>query len=299
MRRVAAVAVAVTVAVVLPACSQEPPAVEQSAAVQEAVAEPEDPPQDEAPPAEAAAPVEAAQAEPVEAAQAEPDGGLDLDDAARRYFEAFATDRADGMAPMLDAAAEGSPAAVYAQVQIAYAAALEQEGWPRDPSSLSVIDGGVELCSDDGMGVTACTRFEALQLEGSHLVSFAVDGVDITGRLASAAPPVEQGGTSVALLGAYHSVQSDSLIVALDVSNGGDELVHLNAYTAEYLTSAGRQVTAADALSPMDLRAGASAYAMLIFPAQGVGGTVYLTGYGPDFLEDFEWEFPLVALDEG
>lgn len=297
MRRVAgvAVAVAVAVAVGVSACSQAPSATEDAAAEPELASDADVPPADEAPPAETAPQVEA-EADEAEAAGAEPDGGGGLDDAARQYFEAFATERADGMAPMLAAAAEGSPAAVYAQVQIAYTAALQQEGWPLDPSGFTVVDTGVELCSDDGSGATNCTRFEALQLEGSHLTSFTVDGVDIAERLASAAPPVEQGQTSVALLGAYHSVQSDSLVVALDVANGSDELVHLNAYTAEYLTTAGRQVTAADALSPLDLRPGASAYVMLIFAAEGVGGTVYLTGYGQDFVQDFEWEFPLVPI---
>ncbi len=228
----------------------------------------------------------------------EPEAEPEPQDAARRYFEAFATSRPGDMQQMLDQAVPGSPAAVYAEIQIAFASALQQEGLTPDPSRLTVTTSGIQLCTDDGAGGQDCTQFEALQTDGGKLAAFTVDGIDIAERLAAGGQTARSGETTVELVGAYHSVQADSLVVALDVRNGTDQTVQLNPYTAEYVTRDGRQVTAADAFAPLDLRSGASAYVALVFPAQGVGGTVYLTGFDDGFVEEFEWELPLTAMGD-
>ena len=234
-----------------------------------------------------------AEPEPEPEPEAEPEP--EPDEAALAYFQAFATSRSSSMAEMLDLSDEGSPAHVYAQVQIAYAAALEQQGFPSDAQVTEVIDTGVRLCDPAG-GPDACNPFEELTVSSGKLVSFTVDGVGVDDRLAAGGASANQNGVTADLLGAYHSVQSDVLIVAIDLANGGDDQTVLNGYSAEYLSEDGRQVTASDAIGPDDLRPGASTYMVLVFPSQGVGGTVFLGGYPSDFSADLEWEFALTPV---
>lgn len=278
------------------ACSEPAPPVEDVATSSDAddpsggevTEDPEPEPEPE--PEADVEPEPAPEPEPADDAEPEPE------EAARRYFEAFATYRPADMQQMLEEATAGSPAAVYAEVQIAYVSALQQEGIPAQSSRFTVTDTGVELCSDDGAGGRVCTQFETLRVDSGKLQSFTVDGVEIAERLAAGGQVAQQGEATVELVGAYHSVQADSLVVALDVRNGSDQTLNLNPYSAEYVTVDGRQVTAADAFAPIDLRPGVSAYVALAFPAQGVGGTVYLTGYGDDFSSELEWELTLSTM---
>ena len=181
------------------------------------------------------------------------DAVLEPEEAARRYFEAFATQRPGDMQQMLEEAEEGSPAAVYAAVQIALFSALQQEGWPQEPAGFTVTDTGVELCSDDGAGGRVCTQFESLRVDSGKLQSFTVNDVEIAERLADGGQVAQQGEATVELVGAYHSVQSDSLLVALDVRNDTDQTLNLNPYSAEYVTIDGRQVSTADAFAPIEV----------------------------------------------
>lgn len=236
-------------------------------------------------------------ADPGDGAEVADTGEVDGDGPVVRYLEAFVTSRASDMQAMLEVADAGSPAAVYAELQIATVSALQQEGFPQDPSRLTPTDTGFELCSGDVTQEGACNHFADLEVVDGMLRSFTVDDVAIADRLAAGGQVAQQADTTVELIGAYHSVQADSLIVALDVTNGADTTLMLNPYTAEYVTMEGRQVTAADAFGPIDLRAGVSAYVVLAFPAQGVGGTVYLTGSADDFMTDLEWELALTPMD--
>ena len=157
---------------------------------------------------------------------------------------------------------------------------------------MRVIATGVELCGPNNSG---CTDFEELAVATGKLATFTVDGVCVDDRLLAGGLQANQNGVVVELLGAYQSVVSDDLIVALDVTNDSDETVILNGWSAEYLTAESRQATASDAIGPDELRSGASAYLALVFPTQGLGGTVNLTGYDADFTVDLEWELMLTA----
>ena len=240
---------------------------------------------------------EEAAAEPDPTPESEPEAEPEpaAHEAALAYFEAFATYRSSTMAEMLERSEEGAAAFVYAQVQTAYAAALEQQGFPSDAQVFSVTDTGVRLCDPAG-GPDACTDFEELTVSSGRLISFTVDGFEVDDRLALGGVTANQNGVTAELLGAYHSVQSDVLIVAIDLTNEGDDQTVLNGFSAEYLSPEGRQVTASEAVGPDDLRPGASSYMVLAFSSQGVGGTVFLGGYPSDFSADLEWEFALIPL---
>ena len=144
----------------------------------------------------------------------------------------------------------------------------------------------------DAMGFEPeCTQFTSLTVTDGKLANFAVNATPIDDRLAAPGAATQSGGATVTLLGAYESVQADSLIVVLDIANSTEPL-NLNVYSAEYITSDGRQVTVGDAVGPIQLRAGASASVVLSFPSQTIGGTVYLTGSDQDY-NPIEWVVPL------
>jgi hypothetical protein len=297
-------AVALVVSLILAtACADTPPVTEADGdssvagdglAVEESDASEEQPVSEDQPDeaeaeTEADPPTEEAEPE-TESEQPEPE------ESALAYFEAFATSRPSEMAEMLDHALEGSPAWTYARVQTAFMAAQQQEGWTIDPQRLRVIDTGVELCSTDLDGSRSCFDFEEMTVSDGKLVTFTADGTSIDDRLYAGATTATERDVSVELLGAYHSVQADSLLVAIDISNQSSESIDLDLFGATYVTPEGRQVTASEAVGPYELRPGASSFAGVMFPAQAVGGTVYLTGWDGNF-EDLEWELPLRDID--
>jgi hypothetical protein len=273
-------------------CSGTPPVTEEDAAPAAAEREPEEVEEPEPAPE----PEPEAEAEPETEPEPEPEE-LGPDEAALAYFEAFATSRPSEMATMVDHALESSPAWVYARVQTAFMAAQQQEGWgPFDAQRLRVTDTGVELCQTGPDGRRSCMDFENLTVTDGKLATFTIAGTAIEDRLFAGGTTATDGDVVVELIGAYHSVQADSLVVVVDITNGSSQPVDLNLYSAEYLTPDSRQVSAEEAVGPFDLRPGASGYAALMFPAQGVGGAVYITGWDDDY-DELEWELALGELD--
>lgn len=227
-----------------------------------------------------------------DAASDGPDGEPDAPQAAMAYFEALVTGTPDEMAAMHEHAAEGSPADVYAELQIAGAAAQQQEGMPLPPMALEIIDDGVERCPETpGMG--ECFAFTNLTVSDGKLVTFDAGGERIDDRLAAGGEVATDGPVTVELTAAYHSVESDGLNIALELSNDGDAPVNTDLYSAEYVTSDNRQVSVQNGLGPTTLRPGVSARAILAFPDQGVGGTLYLTGSSEDYMTGYEWTLEL------
>ena len=297
MRRNLLLASAIAIATTLAACNgdadTEPSEPEAAAVDEPAETEPDQPGDADEP--------EQTEQEPEPADPEEPDGDTsqqDVADAARGYFDAFATYRPAAMQPMLDHAAEGSAAHTYAAVQIANIDALADQGLTSEPATATYLDGGaVEMCHATDDGSRSCSVMADITVDGELLSTFTVDGAPIDQRLATGGATASDGNVTVTLLGAYHSVQADTLVVALDIHNGADDVTNLNIYTAEYINDAGRQVTASDAVGPIELRSGAASYATIYFPAQGVGGTFYLEGYSEDFSRDYEWDLKLTPLN--
>ena len=299
MRRSTMLASAIAIATTLAACNgtepdTEPGEIEAAADDEPAEVEPDQPEETEEPAEQEPEPAEPDDIE-------EPDDEADqqdVADATRGYFDAFATYQPAGMQTMLDHATEGSAAYTYAAVQIANVAALGDPGFSSDPGTATYLDDGdVEMCNVGDDGSRSCSVMGDITLDGGLLSAFTVDGAPIDDRLATGGETTSEGNVAVTLLGAYHSVQADLLVVALDIHNGADDATNLNIYTAEYINDAGRQVTASDAVGPIELRSGAASYATIYFPAQGVGGTFYLEGYSEDFSRDYEWELTLTPLN--
>jgi hypothetical protein len=241
--------------------------------------------------------------EPVPAPEPEPDpepGELEPDESALAFFEEFATNTPGSLALMFDhLALEGSPAWVYARVQHGFVVTNQRQGSaPLDPQLLRVTDTGVELCQTYADGETECMLFENFQVTDGKLVTFTADGTEIDDRV-SANDTSTDGQVTAELVGAYHSVQSDKLLVVISLTNGSDASLFLDHPAAEYVTAEGQQVVVAESVGPRDLRAGAGDFVVLEFPDQGIGGTVFLGGWSrlpDDRVAELEWALQLRPL---
>jgi hypothetical protein len=224
----------------------------------------------------------------------EPEPG-EAAEAALAYFEALGESRPASLLEMVDLAAEGSPAELYARFQHAFTEARQQEGWPTETQEAYVTDEGVDLCFPPEVD-EPCWFYRDLVVRDGQLANFTVNGEPIEDRLFAGDASDETGDVVAELVAAYHTITGDVLVVILDVENGSADDVSLSIYSADYLTADNRQVSASDAVGPVELRAGSSAYVALIFPSQGIGGTAYLPGWGAGSTE-LEWEIPLEAID--
>jgi hypothetical protein len=296
MRRLTTLAATLAATLILAACGDSsPPIVETDTAADEVdEAEEESEPDETSEPADEPDDVEPVEERPEEPEEAEEP---DAPEAARAYFDAMATLQPSTMRQMLDHAVEGSPAYVYASVQVAAVEALADQGMTDDAGDATVTETGMRVCNTDIDGSRNCTDMEELTVTNGKLATFTVDGTQIDDRLAAGGATATEGATSVTLLGAYHSIQGDVLLVALDIVNEGDEPTNLNIYSAEYVNDAGRQVSAGDAIGPSELRGGAAGSAVIYIPAQSVGGTFYLDGSSDDFMTSYEWELQLTPID--
>lgn len=226
---------------------------------------------------------EAPSPEPVASSEPTVAGG----DAVEGYFRAFASGNPKDMRDMVKLSAKGTPARTYAQVQVALAAAQRAEfGSGSPPSTMEVVDGELELCNEPLGEVPQeeCFRFADFETTDGKLASFTAAGEAIDGRIAKGGQTVEAGGTVVKLLGAYHSVQADMLIVAFEAEPGG-QAISLEWYSAEYVDPDGATVAAITASGPDRLRSGRDNIGVVQFEQAPIGGTVRLPAYDNDFNE--------------
>lgn len=216
-------------------------------------------------------------------------------DAAIEYFEAFATAHPADMRRMIELSAKNSPARTYAQVQVATAVAQRAEmgGAAFPPQTLEIVDGEIELCSEPVGEVASapeCFRFSDFETTNGKLASFMAGDTPIDKRVARGGQTLRAGGTTVRLVGAYHSVQADSLIVAFE-AEPGSPLVNPSWYSMEYLEPTGDTVASTTAFGPDPLRRGRTSVGVGYFDRADVGGTVTLPAYDNDYNEltlDFE-----------
>lgn len=204
--------------------------------------------------------------------------------AARQYLEAFASGNATKMAAMLDLSEPGSAAHTYGQHQRALAEAIRAGGGLEEAQTVTVAGDSIEVCFT---GVDpSCGTFSDFQaLPTGKLTSFTVDGTAIESRLLPAAerPAIGVADVSLRVISAYRTIQSDSLIVTLDVSNQSSRQVTVATYDADYVTPDGRQAKVAEAVGLTDVQAGASTFMAVVVPAADHGGTLSVDVFTSDF----------------
>lgn len=150
---------------------------------------------------------------------------------------------------------------------------------------MEVVDGGIELCSEP-IGEVAtdpeCFTFSDFETTDGKVASFTAGGTQIDERLAKGGQTLTAGGTTVRLIGAYHSVQADYLAVAFEAQPGRPQ-VNPEWYSAEYLEPSGDTVAANTSFGPDPLRRGRNNVGVVCFDRAAVGGTVSLPAYDQNY----------------
>lgn len=217
----------------------------------------------------------------------------DVDPTVLAYFEAFATAELASLREMAEHAAEGSPAAVYADAQVAFRTIVQQIGESASSDSVIEEDDALLLCG----GSESCTRFDGFVMEDGLLSSFAVDGVGVSERLAAGGPSDVQNDITVSLVAAYRTA-SDTLMVLLNITNDADQTVAVDVFDLEYVSPDGRQIPFPEYYpwNRHNVRPGATVLAAGWVPDEDIGGTVYLPGFPEESLDRYEWAIPLVPM---
>jgi hypothetical protein len=182
-----------------------------------------------------------------------------------------------GMARMVDLAADGSLAELYAQYHIArmrYAGPA--------PSTSDVKGATVEQCGEEvnaaGGTETVCSVFSDFEVDDAgRLVTFSVDGSAIADRLRAGDPAgVTADGVTVRVVAAYLTAQGD-LAVVLDVTNGSEGVAQVDDCAATYTGPDGRQVTQLCVSLLPRVQPGATASVVYIIEQATLGGVLSIS----------------------
>lgn len=206
------------------------------------------------------------------------------------YFEAFVGNDINTMPYMLEHSREGSPAYVYAQIDLA---TLFTE--PAGEKQIDVGEDTITLTGDDGEGGKFETTFGDFEASPEGLlVRFSVDGQAIADRIADPGPSGSASGVTATLRSAYQSVTANALNIVLDVSNGTAGPFTDASYDSSYIDADDRQYAVdQQGAPPVTVQPGATAIVFLSFPRAPVGGRVVYKGYLNEFLDEVSIEVPV------
>ena len=201
--------------------------------------------------------------EPATAFEADPT--LDLADEYLGFMSEPSPRTIDGMAELT---VEGSDAHAYASFIISQVLAHVADGYDVTAWRIRGDDDGFEVCLD------TCIRYHDFEESDGLLTTFSLDDRPLDGRIVGPAEPIEVGPATVRAASSYEASSEDSLIVSFVVE--AHETVSVGVASAEYVGPGGSQQAASAAVGPFDLRSGASAHYMVLFPAADLGGTLYV-----------------------
>lgn len=200
----------------------------------------------------------------------EPEGPSEAD--VRAYFEALATYDPAVMTDAVELAAPGSNAQAYAIYLRGIAQSDRDGGYPAQPSTVTRIEDGYQVCEDAGSG-EECADYTNIQHDGDQIADFYTGGDPLSGRLSlgsGEAQPLGEAG-SATLVAAYKSI-AGAVVVVFEVSSNTDGMWAVATYTAPD----GRQANASRTSGPSDLGSGAFANYTYIFEGAEFGGQVSL-----------------------
>lgn len=216
----------------------------------------------------------------------------------RVFFKALATADPAEMKTMINDAVPGSTAAKYATVQTAYAEASVGAGTRNPPAFYSEDGDTIRTCSTSPTASTTttsvpgpkdCTVFSDFVVDKKthQLADFKADKIDIATRIVTGGAPQGVLGATITPVGAYRTVQSDSLVVIFDVT-AGNKPIDVSTYSASYITSDGRQVApdAGNSVIPATtVQPTARVRYVSVYPSADVGGhlALPLTSGSPDY----------------
>jgi hypothetical protein len=151
-------------------------------------------------------------------------------DAARSYFEAFATMDLSRVGAMLDNSVEDFPAGLYAVHQIANIRAI---GTPLG-TSMTVGDDTIVFKSTTGYAPDGAEQTETLTygnfaVQGDKLTGFNVNDTPVADSIRAGGDPVTADGVTVRIVTAYHTARGD-LFLNVDMTNGRQGVLNVSSY---------------------------------------------------------------------
>lgn len=233
--------------------------------------------------------------EPEAIPSATPTETADGEEVVKEFFQAFATGQPRKMRRMLKLASPGSPAEAYARVQHAVAEVRTSQGTAEE-SAFEVTPKGIRLCSFGE--VRECTHFVDITVDDGQVVSWANNKEPLAPRTVGTTAMGSALQTRFTVVGAFFSVQSDALIIAVDAHNRGEDTVDVAVESAEYVAKNGRQASASGADGPDEVRPGARAAYILSFAGVRPGGTLYIPVNSADFSREDEVSAELSPLGQ-
>lgn len=196
-------------------------------------------------------------------------------DAIEIYFTALSSRAVDDILVAQEASEPDSPADLYAE----YFAEATRAGFGGD-ASFREVDGGADLCSDNG-----CTEYRDFRLnDDGEIVTFSVDGQPLNERIVGGSDPATAGSVTVTRRMSYESA-GGALFIVFDIMNEGDTPVSSGGYSSTYVGSDGRQVSASGNALTNDVAPGAIATDVVVFEGADPGGTVHFIVYNEGFNE--------------
>ncbi|WP_276968281.1 hypothetical protein [Desertimonas flava] len=234
-------------------------------------------------PDETAGPESSAPATSVPAAPSEPDGSVTDDsvtddsvteepDSLSFFHGVFSADP-EQTAAAIELTQPGSPAEAYARFQNLFVTVAAEYGVEISAGSVFLTTDAVRVC----VTASECSEISDIEVADGQVVSFAVDGNQIGGRLATMGETVVAATTAFRLAVAYQTVTGEQLAAYVELASEQGDVIDLQ--TAVYVGADGSQIPVAVGrslgLDTTKLKGNQMAY--LAFPGAAPGGEIHVT----------------------
>lgn len=195
----------------------------------------------------------------------------DEDSTLEEYFDAYASADPEAMRSAAKNAAGGSLAQKYITHQSNIVEANDASGYDRYVQDAEYNDDSVSICGED----EGCGEFADLTYENGKLLSFSIDGNDISDRISlgegSIVKSKEVAGFEV--LSSYQAVEGS--LMAVVRFHAYDRPISFS-YTATYRKPSGQQIEEVNSELPSRVAADSNQVAIVIFPNSENGGNLHL-----------------------
>jgi hypothetical protein len=201
----------------------------------------------------------------------------------KNYITALATQDADKMTAMRSYTVAGQPADLYAVYQRQAALVYRDNAQSLQPETTTQTGDGYHLCHPDAPNATnSCADFTAFKVDANgKLVTFAVNGQALDGKLAAPGATTGGNGITVSMDGAYYSAQASALGITYTITNGTNNTVTAGPTATQYKDPDGIVASPTDELGNSSIPPSSKARYWVSFAGMTVGGSLNITVFPP------------------
>ncbi len=196
-----------------------------------------------------------------------------------RFFAGLAAQSEAGGTAMVAAASPGSPAELYARHLMAMRSVLGDG----TPAQVTRSSSQIRLCHTPAGPEqnVDCVVYDDVDTDDEGRISeFSIAGTAITDRIAGRGTVVTSERITVEQVSAYRSPASATLIVTIEIDNGGQGEVEVFPFAATYRPFNGGPALEADgAWGSSRVAAGSAQQVAMQFADEDFGGLLLLTGW--------------------